>query len=588
MGRSLTEDERESDRPLATDPRVGSTVGLEYISAPGQDHPEPERTKGAQDPSRNRPVGMLRNALAGSVWTMVSRFTGLGESITVGAVLGATYLGNTYQAVNSLPNLIYYQLLAGSLFASLLVPPLVAHVDKGDTRGAERLVGGFLGRVLLVAFAISGLILLGGHFVVRLLTLGVTNPATVSAQNRVGWILLVMFVPQITLYAIAGTWGAVQNAHGRFALAAGAPTLENLGIITVLLTAGAAFGLGTSIGHVSTPQLLLLGLGTTSAVGSHATCQWWGARRSSRLRFTPLAGWRDPEVLQVIRRIPPTLAYTGMAAAQILAILVVANRLAGGLVAFQLALNFFYLPAAVVTWPIARALLPELARFHRDRDEAAYRNEFVRGVTLASFITLPTAVAYATLSLPMARAIAFGQLATPRGIGLVALSLATLAPGVVGETWFILGTYAFYARQDVRSPLRSMGVRVVVTVSLMLAAWLAHGSHVLVLLGLSVSGGSLAGAAHISWRLRATLPRGNQALIRPLLRTLASSLVMAVPAYAATLAVSHLAHRHLASIGAMLIGVLVGLAVFVGTQAALRAPELAWLTAEVRQLRSRR
>src|SRR6266545_1293115 len=150
-----------------------------------------------------------------------------------------------------------------------------------------------------------------------------------------------MFVPQITLYSIAGTWGAVLNAHGRFALAAGAPTLENLGIISVPLTAGALFGVGASIEHVSGPQLLLLGLGTTSAVCLHAACQWWGARRVSRLRFTPIAGWQDPEVRQVIRRIPPTLAYTGLAASQILAIMVVANRLAGGLVAFQLALNFF-------------------------------------------------------------------------------------------------------------------------------------------------------------------------------------------------------------------------------------------------------
>ena len=53
----------------------------------------------------------------------------------------------------------------------------------------------------------------------RLLTLGVTDPATAAGQRRVGWLLLVMFAPQILLYVVAGTGAAVMNAHGRFALA---------------------------------------------------------------------------------------------------------------------------------------------------------------------------------------------------------------------------------------------------------------------------------------------------------------------------------------------------------------------------------
>ena len=57
---------------------------------------------------------------------------GLVRLVFVAAILGATYLGNTYQAINALPNLIYYQLLAGSLFVSLLVPPLVARIQRRE------------------------------------------------------------------------------------------------------------------------------------------------------------------------------------------------------------------------------------------------------------------------------------------------------------------------------------------------------------------------------------------------------------------------------------------------------------------------
>jgi putative peptidoglycan lipid II flippase len=514
--------------------------------------------------------------MAGSIWTVVSRVVGLGKVIAVGAVLGATYLGNTYQAINSLPNLVYYQLLAGSLFASLLVPPLVHYLDMGNRRRARRLVGGFLGILVLIAAVISVILITIGPIIMRLLTLGVSDRATATAQSRLGWLLLVMFVPQIALYVIAGIGAAVMNAHGRFALAAAAPALESLGIIAVLITAGALFGTGTAITHLPQPELLLLGLGTTSAVALHAACQWWGAR-SSGLPLSPEMGWRDPEVRRILRRIVPTLGFTGLAASQIFAVMVVANRVPGGLVAFQLALNFFYLPTAVVTWPIARALLPQLSRLHNAGDDRLFHNELRRAVAIASFITIPTALAYITLSSQLAHVLAFGQLGHGHGPRMMALSLAALAPGVVGEAWFTLGTYAFYARHDVRSPVHSMVIRVGVSLSCMVIAWLVGGPALLVLLGVALSLGSLVGAAHINWRLRRQLPRAEQSLLRPVARTAVASSAMVVPAYLVTFALRGLPETKPAQLLAFSSAALIGAAMFLGVQAAWRAPELGWL-----------
>ena len=67
-----------------------------------------------------------------AAWTIVSRVTGVAKFACIGAVLGPTFFGNTYQFTNSLPNLVYYGFLAGSLFSSLLVPALVRHIDAGD------------------------------------------------------------------------------------------------------------------------------------------------------------------------------------------------------------------------------------------------------------------------------------------------------------------------------------------------------------------------------------------------------------------------------------------------------------------------
>lgn len=522
----------------------------------------------------------MRNSIAGSIWTAVSRLTGLGKVVAVGGVLGATYLGNTYQAVNSLPNLIYYQLLAGSLFSSLLVPPLVGHIDLGHRRQARRFVSGFLGSVLLLAAAASVALVALGPLVMHLLTLGVADHATAAAQRRVGWLLLVMFVPQISFYLIAGTGAAVMNAYGRFALAAAAPALESLGMIAVLISVGVIFGTGIGIIGVSGHMLLLLGFGTTAAVALHAGCQWWGAR-SSGLAMIPSAAWHDPEVRRTLRKIVPTLGFTGLAAFEIFATMVVANKVAGGNVAFQLALNLFFLPMAVVTWPMARALLPQLARLHHAGDGRRFRDELLRAVTVASFVTVPITVAYLGLSGPLAHVLAFGQLARGSGPQLMALSLVSLAPGVVAETWFTLGTYAFYAQQDVRSPLRSMAVRVGVFLIVISLAWRTQGPAVLVILGLAYSLGTAFGTLHMAWRLRSRLPRTEFSLLRPLARTVLASLIMIVPAYLTTLALSGLPSTKLAQFVTISTTALVGIAVFLGVQALWRAPELGWLKGAV-------
>jgi len=524
---------------------------------------------------RGRAVSVVRDSLTGSLWTVVSRVTGLGQSIAVATVLGATYLGNTYQAINSLPNIIYYQLLAGSLFASILVPPLVSRRDRGDTAGTEALAQGFYGTLLAGAVLFCLLLIVAGPAILHVFVLGVSDPTTAALQRRVGLVFLVIFVPQIALYVTAGTGAAVMNAHGRFALAAGAPALENLGMISILIIGGVLYGTGTTLANVTTPQVLLLGLGTTVSVGVHAAAQWLGAR-SCRVRLIPRAGWRDREVRRVLRRVVPTLGYTGLAALQTVAVLVLANRLAGGLVAFQLALNFFYLPVAVVAWPIARSMLPHVAGLTSLEDGPAFWNELCRAVRLASFVTVPMAVAYLMLATPIARAIAMGQLEADGGVPLVAMSLAALGLGVIGETWFVLGTYAFYAREDARAPLRSMLVRVGVAAAVLSIALVTQRPVILMVLGLAMSLGSVIGSVHLWARLRAS--SGGALPVRPLARTAAAACIMAVPATLTAAALSRwIGANEVGQVGAVFGATLTGAGAYLLVQKAFAAPELALL-----------
>src|ERR1041384_8053752 len=96
-------------------------------------------------PARAADSSVVRNSMTVAAWVLVSRVTGFARVAVIGAVLGPTYLGNTFQALNSLPNMIMYNLLLGELFVALLMPSLVRLVDARDRRRVERVAGAFLG-----------------------------------------------------------------------------------------------------------------------------------------------------------------------------------------------------------------------------------------------------------------------------------------------------------------------------------------------------------------------------------------------------------------------------------------------------------
>jgi putative peptidoglycan lipid II flippase len=394
-----------------------------------------------------------------------------------------------------------------------------------------------------------------------------------------------MFIPQVFFYGLVGTSTAVMNSRRRFALAAGAPAIENLGTIAVLAAAALLYGSKTSVTNVPLGEILLLGLGSTGAVALHAATQWWGARRAGVV-LVPRPGWRDPEVRQVIRRALPSLAQAGLSAIQILTLLVMANRLAGGVVAFQIGLNFYYLAIAVGATPVALSLLPRLARMHLAGDRAAFKDTLVRGLALGFFVTIPAALGYLALAQPLARAISFGRLNSATGVTLVAISIAALSLAVVGQTAFMIATYASYAMKDTRSPLISMLVQASVCLALATASLLVQGANVLLFLGIALSVSSAAAGCHLTARVWRNLSAvGTQRLLPSVAKFIAASVVMAGPAWIVATTVPPLLGRSLGPRVGIVAAALVGGTLFLTLQVLWRSPELGWLTGGLGQLR---
>ena len=532
-------------------------------------------------PAEATPDGLRRvatDSAIGSLWTTVSRVSGLLRVVVVAAVLGPTHFADLYAATNQLPSLAF-ELLTGALLVSLVVPALVRSLDSGRPGAAERVAGGFLGLALLAALSVVAVPVLAGPLVLDLLTAGVPRDAAAPGTGA-AWLLLALLMVQVPLYLVAGTAAAVQNAHGRFALAAGAPIAENVGIVLVLLAYAAAFGPGDD-GTQGLPEVALLGGGTTAAVLLHAAVQWEGARRCG-VRLRPRRGGRqDPEVQELLRLVRPSLGYAAATTVRYLCVLVVAGAVPGGVVAFITAYAFYNVPVALVARPVAQAALPVLSRAHLAGDTAGFGETFRRTASLVLLITVPAAIGCVLLSGPLATAVAFGEMSAAEGRAALQACLLGLGAGIVGESAVVLGTQAAYARRDAVHPLRAVVLRAVLAVAGMLTAWaVLDGPALLTATALSIAVSDLAAGALLWWwvgRAAGRPGRGSGSGSGSWRGTLARPAVAGCALVPAMLLVTGLMsppQDQLGALGLVAAASAVGLAVHLLVLWVLRTPEL--------------
>ena len=132
-------------------------------------------------------------------------------------MLGTTYLGNTFEAANTLPTVVFELLAAGALSA-VLVPPFVERLEAGDRAGAEQAAGGLLGLFLVGLGALAVVGMVAAPTLARLLTANVDDAGVATAQDALGAELLRWFLPQLLLYPIGFLAIALLHAHRSFAV----------------------------------------------------------------------------------------------------------------------------------------------------------------------------------------------------------------------------------------------------------------------------------------------------------------------------------------------------------------------------------
>jgi putative peptidoglycan lipid II flippase len=449
--------------------------------------------------------GTSRAAAGMGVITAASRLVGFVRVLVIAAVLGTTYLGNAFQAANSLSNVLFELLAAGALSA-VLVPTFVRLIEDGDEAGAEEVAGRVLGVALLALGAVTVLGVVGAPLLARVLTAGV-DADVAGDQRALVTYLLRFFIPQVLLYAAGTIATAVLYAKRRFAITAAAPIGNTVVMVACLVAFRAATGPDPGLDLSSGEKLLLVGAGTGGVVAFVGLLLAACERSGFRLRPRRLRG--DARVVEVLRHSGWGVVLHTAGGLLLGAAIVAGSGVEGGVVAYQVGWVIFLAPYGILAQPIHTAILPELVAEARDAGPARVAASLRWSLERMALLTLPVTAAMAALALPAMRLVSFGE-TSGSGSGLLAAAVAGLAVGLLPYSAFLLLARGYYALDDSRTPGVVALVAAAVGVAVMaLAPALCEGAALVAVLSLGHSAaytvGALVLAVGLTRRTRSSL-----------------------------------------------------------------------------------
>ena len=408
--------------------------------------------------------------------TMVSRVLGFGRDILIAAVLGTGAVADAYFVAFRFPNL-FRRLFAEGAFNAAFVP-LFSKRLEGDGRAAARRFAEDALSVLLAALLITTAV---AELAMPWLMYAIAPGFADTAEKFDLAVLLTRIAfPYLLCMSLVALLSGVLNALGRFAVAAAAPILLNVVLISVMV------------------GVALAGFGNTPEAGIALT---WGVAAAGLVQLLVLVVWarrvgmglrlRRPRLTEPVRRLVrlgiPGVIAGGITQVNILIGTMIASLQDSAVSWLYYADRIYQLPLGIVGIAIGVVLLPDLSRKLRSGDHDAALASQNRSLEFSLLLTLPAAVALLVAPEPIIRVLfergAFAASDTPA----TAAALAWFAVGLPAFVLIKVFSPGFFAREDTRTPMFFAGASVVVNVAASLALFPFLG-HVGIAIGTAAAG----------------------------------------------------------------------------------------------------
>ncbi|MDM1716044.1 murein biosynthesis integral membrane protein MurJ [Thiopseudomonas alkaliphila] len=393
-----------------------------------------------QPASSAKGSGLLRSSAIVSVMTLLSRVLGMVRDMVVAGYFGSSAAADAFFVAFRIPNFLR-RLFAEGAFAQAFVPVLSEYRTKRSLAEVKQLVDRTAGTLGLILTALTALGVVLSPYIIMLFAPGFRGE---PAKMQLAGELLQITFPYLMLISLTAFCGGILNSYGRFAVPAVTPVLLNISMIgsTLFLTpyfAEPIMALAWGVFIAGVAQLLF-----------QMPFLW-----KIRLLPSPKVVRKDEGVKRILTLMLPALFGVGVSQINLLLDTVLASFLETGSVSWlYYADRLSELPLGAFGIAVGTVILPALSRHHASDNPKEFSATIDWALRMVLLVGGPAALALGFLAEPLIATLFLYGAMTPGAVTQSALALQAYSLGVL--TFMLIKVLApgFFARQDMKTPVR--------------------------------------------------------------------------------------------------------------------------------------
>lgn len=412
---------------------------------------------------------LLKSGMIVSVMTLISRVLGLVRDVVTANVLGAGAMADVFLMVNRIPNFLR-RLFAEGAFSQAFVPVLSEVKAKHGDDAVRELMAKAAGTLGLIVTGVTLLGMIGSPVLMALFGMGwfqdyLQGNADGEKYSHASFLLKITF-PYLWFITFVALSGAILNTYNKFAVAAFSPVFLNIAMIAAAL--------------LLTPYL-----------DDASTALAWGVFLGGLLQFVfqlpflakagllvrPRWAWQDEHVTRIRTLMIPALFGVSVSQINLLLDAVIASFLMTGSVAWlYYSDRLLEFPLGIFGIAIATVILPNLSRQFATDDQHEFKRTLDWSFSLICLLGLPSMAGLIVLAEPILLTVFAHGKFSAFDASQASLSLIAYASGLVPLMLIKVLAPAFYARQDIKTPVRIGIIAMVANMvfNLMLAPFISY------------------------------------------------------------------------------------------------------------------
>ncbi|HEY6094944.1 MAG TPA: murein biosynthesis integral membrane protein MurJ [Gallionellaceae bacterium] len=430
-------------------------------------------------------MSLLRALATISSLTLVSRILAFIRDVLIARIFGAGAATDAFFVAFRLPNLLR-RLFAEGAFSQAFVPIFGEYRNRKGHDETKLLVDHVVTLLAIILFFVTLIGIIAAPLLVYL-----TAPGFVQDTNKFNLTVSLLRItsPYIFFISLVAVAAAILNTYNKFWVPAFAPILLNLCFISAALW----------LAPYCNPPILALGWAVFVAGIVQLAFQLPFLKKIGMLpslRFS----LKDAGVWRVIKQMGP--AVFGVSISQISLIIntIIATLLVSGSVSWlYYADRLMEFPSGLLGAALGTILLPSLSKLHADSNPTEYSKLLDWGLRLTFMLTLPAALALGMIAVPLLATFFQHGAFTETDVLATRGALVGYSVGLIGILSVKVLAPAFYARQDIRTPVKIGIITLFATqaMNLLFVFWLKHAG-----LALAIGLGSCLNSAILFHLLR--------------------------------------------------------------------------------------